>query len=212
MWKMQIVTDNLHFLCLLKSYDAKYGKMKTTASIPSNEGENRMKKCKILALMLSISMAMGQMGPMTVMAAEQNASSEAMNTVAYEEGWLDVESANDWDAEWYWGSETSGINNDSEMWWGDSEVVEYSEESEVESDDAAVYQRKKSLKPWERMQKAHLMKQRYRVRKKLSMNQRRKNVRHLERLYDTMTRLHMLSMKTARHVWSDVQIQVSAEL
>ena len=140
MWKMQIVTDNLHFLCLLKSYDAKYGKMKTTASIPSNEGENRMKKCKILALMLSISMAMGQMGPMTVMAAEQNASSEAMNTVAYEEGWLDVESANDWDAEWYWGSETSGINNDSEMWWGDSEVVEYSEESEVESDDAAVYQ------------------------------------------------------------------------
>ena len=134
------MTDNLHFLCLLKSYDAKYGKMKTTASIPSNEGENRMKKCKILALMLSISMAMGQMGPMTVMAAEQNASSEAMNTVAYEEGWLDVESANDWDAEWYWGSETSGINNDSEMWWGDSEVVEYSEESEVESDDAAVYQ------------------------------------------------------------------------
>ena len=137
---MQIVTDNLHFLCLLKSYDAKYGKMKTTASIPSNEGENRMKKCKILALMLSISMAMGQMGPMTVMAAEQNASSEAMNTVAYEEGWLDVESANAWDAEWYWGSETSGINNDSEMWWGDAEVVEYSEESEVESDDAAVYQ------------------------------------------------------------------------
>ena len=53
---------------------------------------------------------------MTVMAAEQNASSEAMNTVAYEEGWLDVESANAWDAEWYWGSETSGINNDSEMW------------------------------------------------------------------------------------------------
>ena len=134
------MTDNLHFLCLLKSYDAKYGKMKTTASIPSNEGENRMKKCKILALMLSISMAMGQMGPMTVMAAEQNESSEAMNTVAYEEGWLDVESANAWDAEWYWGSETSGINNDSEMWWGDAEVVEYSEESEVESDDAAVYQ------------------------------------------------------------------------
>ena len=99
-----------------------------------------MKKCKILAVMLSISMAMGQMGPMTVVAAEQNASGEAMNTVASEEGWLDVESENAWDAEWYWGSETSGINNDSEMWWGDAEVIDYSDESEVESDDAAVYQ------------------------------------------------------------------------
>ena len=103
-----------------------------------------MKKCKILAVMLSISMAMGEMGPMTVMAAEQNTANETVSAASSEDGWLDVEAANAWDAEWYWGSETSGINNDSEMWWGDAEVVDYSEESseksEVESDDAAAYQ------------------------------------------------------------------------
>ena len=99
-----------------------------------------MKKCKILAVMLSVSMVMGQMGPMTVMASEQNAGSEAVHAASSEDGWLDVESANAWDAEWYWGSETSGINNDSEMWWGDAEIVEYSEKFDQELDDTAVYQ------------------------------------------------------------------------
>lgn len=95
-----------------------------------------MKKCKILAVMLSVSMAMGQIAPMTVMAAEQNTTSETVNAVSLENGWFDVESADTWDAEWYWGSETSGINNDSEMWWGDAEVIDYSERS----DDVEVYQ------------------------------------------------------------------------
>ena len=95
-----------------------------------------MKKCKILAVMLSVSMAMGQIAPMTVMAAEQNTTSEAVNAVSLENGWFDVESADTWDAEWYWGSETSDINNDSEMWWGDAEVIDYSERS----DDVEVYQ------------------------------------------------------------------------
>ena len=65
-----------------------------------------MKKCKILAVMLSVSMVMGQMGPMTVMAAEQNTTSETVNAVSSENGWSDVpvESPNVWDAEWYWGS------------------------------------------------------------------------------------------------------------
>ena len=104
-----------------------------------------MKKCKILAVMLSVSMVMGQMGPMTVMAAEQNTTSETVNAVSSENGWSDVpvESPNVWDAEWYWGSETSGINNDSEMWWGDAEIVEYSEEFGQELDDTAVYQQGK---------------------------------------------------------------------
>lgn len=62
-----------------------------------------MKKCKILAVMLSVSMVMGQMGPMTVMAAEQNTTSETVNAVSSENGWSDVpvESPNAWDAEWY---------------------------------------------------------------------------------------------------------------
>lgn len=95
-----------------------------------------MKKCKILAVMLSISMVMGQMGSMTVMAAEQNTTSETVNAVSSENGWFDVESADAWDAEWYWGNETSGIDNDSEMWWGDAEVIDYSERL----DDVEVYQ------------------------------------------------------------------------
>lgn len=86
--------------------------------------------------MLSVSMAMGQIAPMTVMAAEQNTTSETVNAVSSENGWFDVESADAWDAEWYWGSETSGINNDSEMWWGDAEVIDYSERL----DDVEVYQ------------------------------------------------------------------------
>ena len=61
-----------------------------------------MKKCKILAVMLSISMVMGQMGPMTVMASERNTGSEAVNAASSEDGWSDVpvEAPNAWDAEW----------------------------------------------------------------------------------------------------------------
>lgn len=107
-----------------------------------------MKKCKILAVMLSISMVMGQMGPMTVMASERNTGSEAVNAASSEDGWSDapVESPNAWDAEWNWGSETPGIDNDSEMWWGDAEIVEYSEKFDQELDDTAVYQLGKQQK------------------------------------------------------------------
>ena len=56
-----------------------------------------------------------------------------------------------------------------------------------------------------------LMKQMDKVKQKQSVNLRLRNARLPEQLYDTVIRLHMLSMKTARHVWLDVQILVSVE-
>ena len=92
-----------------------------------------MKKCKILAVMLSVSIAMSQISPMAVMAAEYENGRQISSTVTAETDWVN--------GEWNWGDDADRIDNDSVMWWGDAEVVTYSDEEAVsDGDDITLYE------------------------------------------------------------------------
>ena len=73
-------------------------------------------KNKILAVLLSMAMVVS---PTATVVAGQSGTGNYESTTSEGTGWFSTGSTGLWDGNWSWGNN----NSDSEMWWGDAEVV-----------------------------------------------------------------------------------------